>query len=173
MNKEIISEFEATLNEFLTILSSFSQQEFNTHPSPNSWTAGQVAEHIRKSLNGGVVLLTTDTKPANRPPHQLVEIIQKVFTDFSQRLNSPDFIIPADIIYNKVILLQELSAAKEIGTIAKPLDLSELCMAFPFPVFGHLTRLEIIHFFTYHIKRHIWQLKNIADKLSVNVTIEQ
>ena len=111
MNKEIISEFEATLNEFLAILSSFSQQEFNTHPSPNSWTAGQVAEHIRKSLNGGVVLLTTNTKPANRPPHQLVETIKNIFTDFSKKLNSPDFIIPADVNYNKAILLQKLSAA--------------------------------------------------------------
>jgi hypothetical protein len=46
MNKEIISEFKAALNEFIASLSSFSQQQFNTHLEENSWTAGQVAEHI-------------------------------------------------------------------------------------------------------------------------------
>ena len=172
MNKEIISKFEGTLNEFISILSSFSQEQFNRHPQENSCTAGQVAEHIRKSLKRGVVLLTDNTKPADRSADQMMETIKNIFSDFSRKLNSPDFIIPADMYYNKDILLHELSKAKEIGTIAKTLDLSELCMAFAFPVLGHLTRLEIIYFYTYHIKRHIHQLKRIAEKLQQRISVK-
>jgi len=165
MNKEIITEFETTLSEFITTLSSFSQEQFNTHPFEGSWTAGQVGEHVRKSLKRGVVLLTTNTKPSERPPDQLIEEIKNLFLNFSTKIKSPEFIIPAEMNYNKDILIQELSGAKEIGKVAKPLDLSELCLSFAFPVLGHLTRLEIIHFYTYHTQRHIHQLKNIAEKL--------
>ena len=69
MSKEIISEFEVALSEFISILSSFSHEQLNIHPEQNSWTAGQVGEHIRKSLKRGVVLLTTETKPADRPAY--------------------------------------------------------------------------------------------------------
>lgn len=172
MNKEIISEFEATLNEFITTLSSLSQEQFNIHPAENSWTAGQVAEHIRKSLKRGVVLLTSETKPAERPADKLVETIKNIFTDFSRKLNSPDFIIPADMNYDKEILIHELSKAKEIGEISRTLDLSELCTAFAFPVLGNLTRLEVLNFYAYHIKRHIHQLKGIVEKLQEKINIQ-
>ena len=172
MNKEIISEFEAALNEFITILSSFSQQQFNIHPEENSWTAGQVAEHIRKSLKRGDVLLTVDTKPADRPADQFVGNIKSVFTDFSRKLSSPEFIIPADIDYDKNILIQELSNAKKIAEVAQNLDLSELCTAFAFPVLGNLTRLEVLYFYIYHIKRHIHQLKGIAEKLRQPINVQ-
>src|SRR5687768_3196983 len=112
MNKEIISEFEATLEAFITLLSSFSEEQFNTHPSQGSWTAGQVGEHIHQSLRGGGQLLTTNTKPPERPADQFVEDIRSVMLDFSKKLNSPEFIIPPDIHYNKNILLHELSKAR-------------------------------------------------------------
>ena len=169
MNKEIIFEFESSLNEFISLLSSFSEEHFNTHPSQNSWTAGQVGEHIRQSLKRGNVLLTTTTKAAERPADQFVENIMAVMLDFSRKQTSPEFIIPADMHYDKSILVHELSKARQIGEIAKKTDLSELCMAFAFPVLGHLTRLEAIHFYTAHIKRHIHQLKAIAEKLGESV----
>jgi hypothetical protein len=172
MNKGIISEFEGTLNEFITHLSSFSGEQFNNHPSQGSWTAGQVGEHIRQSLKGGGQLLITNTKPPERPADQFVEDIRSVMLDFSRKLNSPEFIIPPDIHYNKNIMLHELSKAKEIGAVAKTLDLSELCMGFAFPVLGYLTRLEIIHFYTSHIKRHIHQLKGITEKLKEQVSVQ-
>jgi hypothetical protein len=172
MNKEIIPEFDNALDEFIAILSSFPQEQFNTHPEENSWTAGQVAEHIRKSLKRGVVLLSSETKPADRPADQLVEPIRNIFTDFSRKLNSPDFIIPSDMHYDKDILILELYKAKEIGEISHDLDLSELCSAFAFPVLGNLTRLEVLNFYTYHIKRHIHQLKKIAEKLGGQINVQ-
>lgn len=172
MNKEIISEFELTLDEFISLLSDFSEEQFNRHPSQNSWTVGQVGEHIRQSLKRGVVLLTTHTKPADRPSAQLVENIKSVMLDFSRKLDSPEFIIPSDIHYNKNILLHELSKAKEIGAVARTLDLSDLCMAFAFPVLGHLTRLEVMHFYTSHIKRHIHQVNGIEEKLKEQASVQ-
>ena len=124
-----------------------------------------MGEHVRKSLKGGAVLLTTNTKPSERPPGQFIENIKNTFLNFSIKMNSPEFIIPTEMIYNKDILIEKLSSAKEISEVAKTLDLSELCMGFAFPVLGHLTRLEIIHFYTYHIQRHDHQLENIAKKL--------
>jgi hypothetical protein len=173
MSKEIISEFEVALNEFISVLSCFSQEQFNIHPKQNSWTAGQVGEHIRKSLKRGVVLLASETKPAHRPADQLVETIKNIFTDFSKKLNSPDFIIPTDMHYDKEILIHELSQAKEIGVISRTLELSELCTAFAFPVLGNLTRLEVLNFYTYHIQRHIYQLNGISKKLGECSKIHQ
>ena len=172
MAKEIISEFESSLNEFISLLFCFSEEQFNIHPSQNSWTAGQVGEHIRQSLKKGDFLLTTNTSPAERPADQFVGEIRSVMLDFSRKLSSPEFIIPSDIHYNKNILLHELSKARQIGAVAETLDLSELCMGFAFPVLGYLTRLEVLHFYTAHIKRHIHQLNGIAEKLKEQTSVQ-
>jgi hypothetical protein len=69
-------------------------------------------------------------------------------------------------------LIKELSNAKKIAEVAHSLDLSELCTAFAFPVLGKLTRLEVLNFYTYHIKRHIRQLKGTSEKLWEQINVQ-
>jgi len=41
--EEIQTEFNETFTELLKILSSFNQENFNTKPAEDKWSAGQVA----------------------------------------------------------------------------------------------------------------------------------
>ena len=101
-------------------------------------------------------------------PDEKVKEIRRDFGDFSIRMTSPDFVVPGNKQYDREELLQSLSALKtEIVNAANHFDLSETCMEFAFPVYGHLTRLETINFIIVHTQRHIHQLKNIYQKLHV------
>lgn len=168
MNKEIIKELDATLGELIYILGSFEEGSINIVPFEGSWTAAQVGEHLRKSYHGMLKMLSGRTTPTDREPDEKVKEIRRDFGDFSIRMTSPDFVVPGNKQYDREELLQSLSALKtEIVNAANHFDLSETCMEFAFPVYGHLTRLETINFIIVHTQRHIHQLKNIYQKLHV------
>jgi hypothetical protein len=49
MTKDIVQQLEKTTNEMLQLVSSFNEEEMNSVPFKDSWTAAQVADHITKS----------------------------------------------------------------------------------------------------------------------------
>lgn len=173
MTKEIIIELDATIKELIYVLSSFDEEQINKIPFEGSWTAAQVGEHLRKSYDGVGAMISGKTKPAERPPDQKVKQIRSDFGDFSIKMTSPHFVLPRNALYNKENLIESLSELKEgIITAASKLDLSEICVAFEFPGYGYLTRLETIHFIIIHTQRHIHQLKKIHQKIRATTNQE-
>jgi len=161
-----VKELDETNSGFLQMIETFSPQEINRVPFPGSWTAGQVAEHIHKSDEGMIFLLTGPAKREDREPDQFVEKIKEVFLNFNSRLNSPAFIIPQNKSYDKNLLLSRFETERtKITDIIKAFDLSETCTARPFPGFGEITRLEVASFIIYHTQRHLQQLHRIAKKV--------
>lgn len=159
-------EINTTLSELEQLLSSFEKEQINIVPFEGSWTAGQLAQHMILSNGGFVELLEGPVKETLRDPIQHVEEVKNSFLDFNTKMESPDFIKPAIISYDKEELIGSLKNLREkINQSIKTSDLNKTCMAFELPVFGYFTGQECIHFVFYHTQRHIHQLKNIFQKV--------
>lgn len=167
MNKEqIAKETEETMTGLSALLSSFSQEEINSVPFEGSWTAAQVVRHLILSNSGFLEVLYGPDKETDRPADQKVEQVKADFLDFTTKMQSPDFILPKAMIYDKTILLSTLEDIKtKFAIVIDTLDLNKICMAFELPGYGHFTRWEAIYFVIYHSQRHSHQLKNISQKL--------
>lgn len=162
MKSEIQREINKTLAAFSQLFSLFDQDRVNIIPFEGSWTAGQLIQHLIMSNSGFVKLINGEVKETNRKPDEYVEKIKTAFLDFTTKMQSPDFIRPPMMNYNKVELMQSLqSLSEEMNQSIEKLDLTKTCISFELPVFGHLTRWEAIHFVLYHTQRHIHQLKKI------------
>jgi hypothetical protein len=98
-----------------------------------------------------------------------VEKIKTVFSDFTRKLKSPDFLVPQKKDYNKDNLLSILRKLKaSLEDIIETANLDETCTLFEIPGgLGHLTRQEALAFVIYHTQRHVHQLKNIQQRVSV------
>lgn len=169
MHRETLAEeMQQAADEFMATLSRFSNEQLNTVPFAGSWTAGQVADHIRKATDG---LPDANTKAADRDPSLYVETLTSLFLDFKAKYESPEFVRPDIGPFQTRALLRELVRIKnENAAIALTRDLTHLCLDFEMPGLGHLTRYEWLKFMVAHIQRHSYQLKNIAEKiLPVNV----
>lgn len=167
MDKEkIFKEMEETMTVLSALVSSFSQEEINNVPCEGSWTAAQVVRHLNLSNAGFLEVLHGPDKETDRPVDQKVEPIKADFLDFTTKMQSPDFILPKAVIYNKTVLLSAMEDIKaRFAVVINTLDLNRTCMAFELPGYGYFTRWEAIYFVIYHSQRHSHQLRNISQKL--------
>lgn len=158
----LAEQAKQTGSAFLDTLASFSDEQFNTQPAYGGWTAGQVAQHM--ILSGGVAqVITGKTAPTTDGQSDAhCPMIAGIFLDFSTKLQSPDFIIPAGGYHDKQDHLDKLGVIwDKIGEDIARLDLSFTCLDFEFPTVGPLTRLEWLWFYVWHTQRHLRQVNNI------------
>ncbi len=157
-----LREFETTFHSLLQILAAFNQQQLNTVPFEGSWTAGQVGRHL---LKGAIAdTLTGPSKPTMRQPDEKIPVIESIFLDFSTKMQSPDFVKPEDMVYDKERLIHDLSQV--VARTEAAIQVQDLSLTYPdfvIPGMGELTRLEWVHFGVCHAQRHIRQLKNIYE----------
>jgi len=168
-NEELAKQADQTLTELIELVEAIPTEKFNTVPFKDSWTAGQLTQHMVMSNSGFADLLNGQVKDTERVPDAAVEGIESAFLNFDIKMQSPDFIRPEKKNYDKNGLLAALSRIKaDIITSAATLDLSKTCLSFELPVIGYVTRLEAVSFVICHTKRHIHQLKDIYTKLIMN-----
>ncbi len=70
MKIDLLIHISNTKSELLHVLNQFGQQNINTVPFEGSWTGGQVAEHVLKSLSGAVGNTTGAVRPTERDPEE-------------------------------------------------------------------------------------------------------
>jgi len=165
--KEIHIAIDETLSELLAVVSNFQQEQFNIVPFKDSWTAGEVTQHLVLSISGFVELMNGPTQPTNRNPREHIDSIKNVFLNFSSKLKSPDFIVPEKKSYDKQEQLERLKKLKAaVEDIIEKADLDQTCTRFTIPGgLGFLTRQEALAFVLYHTQRHIHQLRKIKNVL--------
>ena len=165
----VVYEFESVTEALMQLLDSFTGEEINSVPFDGSWTAGQVGRHLYKSYRGMPQLLDGPVVNSNRHPEALVDSFREPFLDFKIKMQSPEFIIPEPIEYNRIQLLQEISKVRlEIILKLKTHDLTKICTGFELPGAGPMTRLEWVHFMVVHTRRHNHQLQKIRSSLVVS-----
>jgi hypothetical protein len=159
----LLHELDIAGRELLHALASFSQEQFNRVPFAGSWTAGQVGEHLYKSLEGIPYMMAGDTAPATgRKPDEHVMTIESIFLDYDTKMQSPDFILPSAGPQDRNAQLQDFRATlDDLAVKARTMDLSFTCNEFEFPGVDLLTRWEWLVFAICHTKRHTVQLRNI------------
>jgi len=156
---EIITVINFTVSELTELLSGLDEKQINTVPYKNSWTAGKLFRHVTKSTNGMVHSMNKPSTPADRDPGEKIPELKKNFLDFTIKMQSPEFIIPEDIIYDKQAVITELkSAFAQLKASAGNTRLNEMVTGLPL---GDITKLEILHFVLHHTQRHLHQMKKI------------
>jgi hypothetical protein len=162
----IRTEFENVMNEVSATILKFNEEDFNRVPFEGSWTAGQVAEHLLKSIAGLPKLLKGNTRAIERDPLERCAAIRSVFLDFTAKFQSPEFILPSKEPKQVREFAESFQLSKKaILALQGQEDFFEECTGFSLPGMGELTGWEWICFATAHAIRHTRQLKNIYEKL--------
>lgn len=163
----ILLDTDRTLTTLLQVVSSFDEEELNKIPFSDSWTAGQVVQHLILANTGFIEVMQGPVKDADREPDQLVAQIRADFLNFDTKMKSPDFILPLPISYSKQRQLGTLENIKSsLINLIQTMELDKICLTFELPGYGFLTRIEAIYFVNYHSQRHTHQLNNIYEYLS-------
>lgn len=162
MNSNLSLQVQPTFEMVTIAIGSFSEPSFNEIPFEGSWTAGQVAQHIKLSVGNMLGLLNGNTEESQRPADQKVQQVADVFLNFGIKMKSPEFIIPQMKQYDQqrfMAFYEDYSAQLQLA--AAKLDLTEICIDFELPGFGPMTRLEWLSFVLFHTQRHTAQLERI------------
>ena len=163
METTITSELTTTMQNLSQTFTHFSAANFNKIPFEGSWTAGQVTEHIFKSVDGIPKLLTGASLPTHRDPGQNIPQLRAMFLDFTTKMKSPAFILPSAEPKNYDTLTA--SVADRLAAItdaSKTIDTNLTIAGFEFTGSGPMTRIELLNFISVHTQRHIHQLQEIA-----------
>lgn len=164
----VIKAFQAAIEDLTELLGTLDEKQLNRVPFSQSWTAGQVGDHLLKSY-GSRVIFNGPTSIANRPVDEKCQPLSTLFLNFDIKLKAEpsDFNYPTDDYIKKDVLLTGIrTTADSIIDFSNKKELGLLCLDQEFPTFGHLTRLEWLHFYTVHTQRHIHQFQNIINHLS-------
>ena len=158
-------ELQATKATLAGLIQSIDEKDIDIVPFEDSWTAGQLLEHIDKAVSPGV--LHGNTQTTSRQADEKVAQVEKIFLDFNTKFKSPEFIEPVEKVHDKSVLLQSLTKKfDELAEAAASMDLQQECLDFEVPGMGRFTRLEWIAFYMIHTRRHIHQLKHILKVLN-------
>jgi uncharacterized damage-inducible protein DinB len=168
MKEKLIAEFEESTRNLLATLTSFSEQEFNRVPFEGSWSIGQVAEHLLKPESSIPGIFKGNSIQTEREPFEKTGVIESIFLDYTIKMQSPEFTLPSGEQKNKQQLIKEFAGnRKELQGLMETMDLDRTFTDFPFPQLGEFTGWEWICFAVCHTKRHIRQMKSIAEKLKM------
>lgn len=160
MREAIFAQYHDTADQFVVLLSSFSQRKINIVPYDGCWTAAQVGAHVIKSNKSIIQAMNMEAHPAQRMPDERIQELKDVFLDFNTKLQSPDFILPEPGLYKKEDLVDDLEASiDELKEVSSKVSLSG---TIDHVAFGDITKLELLHFVVYHTGRHTHQLRKIS-----------
>ena len=163
------TKFQQTIKELTEMLEAFSTEQLNKIPFPNSWTAGQVGDHLLKSY-GSWEIFKGGTEFADRQYDENCKLLSELFLNFNIKLiaENSDAIYPSGGYIEKEDLILNIQTISEsIISFSSRNDLRVLCLDFEFPTLGHMTRFEWLHFYVVHTQRHIKQLTKISNILNI------
>ena len=161
--KELLAAINEAISRLQDLMASLDENKINTVPYKDSWTPGQLFRHVKKSIGGMANAMKTESKATERDPGEKIPHLKKAFLDFSNKMKSPDFIIPEAGPYEKNTASEELNKAfNKFKENTNDANLNELVEGLPL---GEITKLEILHFVLYHTQRHLHQMKNITNAL--------
>lgn len=165
VRQQLQKEISDTFQELINTLSAFKEEQFNLAPQEGSWTPGQIAEHLIKSVSA---IPDEHTQATQRAYDERVAPIRDLFLNFTIKMSSPDFVRPGKGPHDKTEMVKTFAGIRHyLEEATRTTDLEATCTDFELPTFGTLTRYEWIKFFVFHTQRHIRQLKQVLGALSV------
>src|SRR5690349_10791098 len=93
--QKIYTDLQKTLTNLENAFLSIDRNKINTVPFEGSWTAGELMDHVLKSLEGVNAVVHGKTGPIDRAPDQNISQMEKIFLDLNNKFQSPEFVKPA------------------------------------------------------------------------------
>lgn len=165
--EELLASIDETVAQLLNLASSLDEKEINTVPFKDSWTAGQLLQHVTKATAGIAKAMYKVGNPVGRNVDEKVPVFRNILLDFSSKIKAPEFIVPEEKVYDKQASIEALeNAFRQLKASADKADLKETVEGLPM---GTVTKIELLHFVLYHTQRHLHQLNNICEALKDKV----
>ncbi|MCW3123391.1 MAG: DinB family protein [Flavipsychrobacter sp.] len=159
---DLRTEISSTFDDMINTFSAFSQSQVDTVPFEGSWTAGQVAEHVTRSLKNLPIFLGENVEPTTRQYDEHCTRIRTMFSNYEHKMKSPDFIVPTETRHDTQAMLDTMQFQKAQMLEAASLpDLTVTCKTREMTHIGYMTRFEWLTFYLAHTQRHTHQMKNI------------
>jgi hypothetical protein len=160
---DLLDQIDEVVSQLIDLMSTLDENEVNIIPYKDSWTAGQLFQHITKSTEAIVKAVQEQGRHADRDPAENIANLKKTFLDFSTKLESPGFIVPEEGTYEKLASIQKLgSSFQRLRACVNDADLTVVVDKSPI---GDATKLEMLHFVLYHTQRHLYQMKKIHEAI--------
>jgi hypothetical protein len=161
--KKILNDIDKSVSGMLDLMQPMDNDEVNTIPYKDSWTAAMLFRHVSKSMSAMSGAMRIASRPAERNPGEKIPELKNTFLNFNVKMKSPAFILPEDIPYEKQFIFDELkNSTRQFKESTGLAYLPDLVEGLPL---GPITKLEILHFVMYHSQRHLHQMKKISEAL--------
>ncbi len=165
---DIEQNLKNNTNAFISVIENFPDQLFNSSPSPGVWSAAQITEHMIRSEFGLSRLFNGETKEQEDYDGIVMErAIKEKLLNMENKVQAPPIIQPTAGEKNKSELVTKFSAIREeLLNNIKTMDNEAICLKYPHPLFGYLTRVDWVNSSIYHCQRHIIQLNDILTQIN-------
>lgn len=167
----MIIQLEAIRNDILTEINDIPDHLFNDKESANSWSVGQVLDHLHKievEITKAIKYMLTLPEQDPLPDKPLT-----ITLDRSKKRTAPEAFIPSSQTLDKQEILSSLAQSRQnllklIDSIPPERDITRI--GFKHRFFDVLSLKQWIEFIGYHEKRHLSQIIEIkASIINENV----
>ena len=157
----IAAEFEVNTQNLLDWADGLRADQFELRPSSGKWSVLEVLEHLFIVEKGAAKLSRPDAEPVERDLEKSRNRMTRGMADLNQPFAGGSAIDPkgrfADYAEWRAAYVANRAELVQLGN-EKGWD--GLCMAFPHPFFGNLTRAEWVIFSGIHTNRHLAQMQS-------------
>ncbi|WMT39634.1 DinB family protein [Paenibacillus sp. D2_2] len=162
--QDINQKLKETREELLTTLNDLSRDQLNARRKPDSWSIGQVCQHLIKTEELYVLAIkrglrsNEDSIIESKPVELLL--------DRSRKLEAPDIVKPTEEILEREEIIEQLHISRVkfnefLNTLEDPSVLSR--RYFKHPAFQEMLLIEWLESLYLHEQRHIAQMNEIKD----------
>ena len=162
----LVNDINKTIDDLVEVILNTDDKHLDAAVTENSWSVGQVVEHI---IICGSGIPDTKTEAASRPPDEKVPILKDIFLNMNEKYKADPSLSPRSNRHDKNELSMQVDRMRaNLIQIVKEKDLSLLCLDMEFPSIGFLTRYEWIRFILFHTQRHTIQARNTVEEIMRN-----
>lgn len=168
MGNSINEKLAATRNLLFNEINLLNYEDLNRKPNTDTWSVAQICHHLyltEIAFTNAIIYgyKRNDSRKAESKPIQLI-------SDRSHKVNAPDMVVPG----NGPFLLQEItdllnrSRNNFLEFYRQIEDKSILAeKSVKHPLFGYLPLNQWVELLYLHDDRHIQQIKEIKEKMSI------
>lgn len=161
--KEIKLKLEETRSELLGMVAELSRDQINKRKNAESWSIGQVCQHLFKTEELYIVAIRKGLK---RKEDASIENKQVEFLlDRRNKLEAPEIAKPTNEIMEPEVVIENLNNSRQrlhdlLNTVEDPSVLSR--RHYSHPVFKEMLLIDWLKSLYIHEQRHIKQIEEIV-----------
>jgi hypothetical protein len=163
MHEPLATELSLNTSRLISALGQFDFKTFNEKPGPQSWSAGEIAEHLLLFDQRTANVLTGKQGSESREDDSVFNAITTRLQDRSNRIDAPEALLPSPAAKEPEMLLEQLRHERDrLIRLIDTMDVNTVLPETPHRLFGPLTAAEWIRLTILHTERHLVQLGQLG-----------